>query len=325
MPKFRAISFISHPDYLQHDTGGGEHPEVAERVVAIGNRLRHSPLAPHLQEVLPRKAERQWIQTCHSEAYLMRFEEATLSGRGYLCHPDNTICYESYEIALLAAGGGLTGIDQLESGAAELAFCCVRPPGHHAEESVALGFCFFNNAAIAARYWQQAYVRQRVLIVDWDAHHGNGIQAAFESDPTVLYVSIHEHPTYSFPGTGYAEEIGSGPGKGTIVNIPLLPGAGDEQVLHALATKVGPAVAQFKPEAIIVAAGFDGHRLDDMSGLAYSTELYEQLGRLMGEWGRIYGQGRVLTILEGGYHLDSLSGSVEAYLTGLAAEPVGSG
>lgn len=318
MSKSLNITFVSHPEYLQHDTGGGEHPEVAARVSAIGDCLRQSRLAPHLHEVLSRKAERQWLLTCHSEAYLLRFEEATLSGRAYLGHPDNTICYDSYEVALLAAGGGLTGIDRLESGASELAFCCVRPPGHHAEESVALGFCFFNNVAIAARYWQRFHQRQRILIIDWDAHHGNGIQAAFETDPTVFYVSIHEHPTYSFPGTGYAEERGTGPGLGTTLNIPLLPGAGDEQILAALAAKVGPAVAQFQPEAIIVAAGFDGHRLDDMSGLAYSTALYGQLGVLMREWARAYGQGRVLTVLEGGYNLAVLPASVESYLLGLA-------
>lgn len=184
---------------------------------------------------------------------------------------------------------------------------------------MAFGFCFFNNCAVAARYWQQRYNRRRILILDIDAHHGNGIQAAFEEDPEVLYVSIHEHPSFSFPGTGFAEENGSGAGKGMVLNIPLLPGAGDNEVLDAITEKVGPAIVAFEPEAILVAAGFDGHRQDDMSGLNYSTDLFLQLGLSIGKWAEQFSCGKVLSILEGGYHLDSLAESVEAYLTGLTS------
>jgi acetoin utilization deacetylase AcuC-like enzyme len=180
-----------------------------------------------------------------------------------------------------------------------------------------MGFCFFNNAAIAARYWQQAYDRKRILILDWDAHHGNGIQAAFEDDPAVFYVSIHEHPTFSFPGTGWAEETGSGQGAGATLNVPLPPGAGDAMLLTALAETVEPAVVRFQPDAMIAAAGFDGHHGDDMSRLAYSTQLYGQLGKIMAGWADRFCQGRLLSVLEGGYHCECLADSVEAYLVGL--------
>ena len=193
----------------------------------------------------------------------------------------------------------------------------MRPPGHHAERSRALGFCFLNNAVIAARHWQKAHGRRRVLVFDFDAHHGNGIQHAFEADPDVLYVSLHEHPTFSFPGTGYAEETGTGPGEGATLNIPLLPGARDAAALEALEERVDPAVRAFRPEAIVVAAGFDGHLLDDMSGLGYSTDLFRRLGRAVSLWAADLAGGRALTLLEGGYHIGSLCDGVEQYLFGL--------
>jgi acetoin utilization deacetylase AcuC-like enzyme len=182
-----------------------------------------------------------------------------------------------------------------------------------------MGFCFLNNVAIAANYWRQVYGRQKILIIDWDAHHGNGIQAAFVEDHDVLYISIHEHPTFSFPGTGYAEDTGTGAGKGATLNIPLLPGAGDKACITALDKKVEPVVEAFQPQAMIVAAGFDGHALDDMSGLTYSTDLFGRLGEYMAAWAQTYCRSKVLTILEGGYHLQALAASVEKYLAGLAS------
>jgi acetoin utilization deacetylase AcuC-like enzyme len=319
MSQFKPITFITHPRYLDHDTGGGLHPEIPERLIAIDKRLQAGPLLPILTQSLPRTAERQWLLTCHSQSYLFRFEEQALSGRSYLDHSDNQMCYDTYEISLLAAGAGLTGIDLLESGATDLVFCSIRPPGHHAERGLAMGFCFLNNVAIAANYWRQVYGRQKILIIDWDAHHGNGIQAAFVEDHDVLYISIHEHPTFSFPGTGYAEDTGTGAGKGATLNIPLLPGAGDKACITALDKKVEPVVEAFQPQAMIVAAGFDGHALDDMSGLTYSTDLFGRLGEYMAAWAQTYCRSKVLTILEGGYHLQALAASVEKYLAGLAS------
>ena len=310
------LVLIDHPCYREHDTGGGLHPEVPGRVTAIRQRLAKSPLAALMTVYEPRPIHRADLLAVHDDSYLFRLEEACLAGQTSIDHTDNQICYESFDVALLSAAAGVTGIDLLENGKAKEVFCSVRPPGHHAERASALGFCFLNNVAIATRYWQRAYQHRRIFIIDWDAHHGNGIQSTFESDPDVCYASIHEHPTFSFPGTGYADERGLGPGVGTTLNVPLSPGADDRMVLEALTNRVRPLFDAFQPEALIVAAGFDAHRDDDMSGLAYSTALYEQLGIMMRRWGQRC-QGRVLSILEGGYHLESLPASVEAYLTGL--------
>ena len=184
-----------------------------------------------------------------------------------------------------------------------------------------MGFCFLNNAAIAVRYWQEVYARRRILVFDFDAHHGNGIQRAFEDEGDVLYVSIHEHPTFSFPGTGYAAERGLGEGEGATLNVPLTPGASDGEVRALLDNLVSPAVERFGPEALVVSAGFDGHAEDDMSGLDYSTELFGVFGETVERWARTLCGGRVVSILEGGYHLEALPAGVEAYLEGLGAGP----
>lgn len=301
---------------LEHATWG-VHPETRERVTAVCGRLRAGEFGPALIEHHPRTAGWETLLTAHDAEYLLRFEEAALSGREWFDHRDNQIGEASYQAALLAAGAGPTAIDLIEAGSAPAIFCAVRPPGHHAERSHALGFCFLNNAVIAARHWQKAHRRRRVLVFDFDAHHGNGIQHAFESDPDVLYVSLHEHPTFSFPGTGYAEETGTGPGEGATLNIPLLPGARDAAVLEALEDRIDPAVRAFRPEAIVVAAGFDGHLLDDMSGLGYSTHLFRRLGRAVSIWATDLTGGRVVTLLEGGYHLGALCDGVEQYISGL--------
>jgi len=312
------LNLITHPRYLRHDTGGGEHPEVPARLEVISRELARREDLFHLVTREPQAAARPWLLKIHSEDYLLRFEEAALAGRSYLGHHDNQLGYETYEIALLAAGGGLAGIDLVEQAdSPATVFCSVRPPGHHAEKALALGFCFLNNVAVAARYWQEKHQRRRVAILDFDAHHGNGIQDAFEEDPEVFYISLHEHPTFSFPGTGHAEERGTGVGKGATLNIPLLPGQGDVEVKAAFADQIIPALARFRPEALLVAAGFDGHRLDDMAGLAYSTELYGWLGAQLAGLANHHCDGRLVSILEGGYNLDVLGESVVRYCAGL--------
>lgn len=314
---FQPLTIITDPLYLQHDTGGNDHPESPARLRAIEKQLRAGQLASAITTVTPRPAARDWLTAIHAEAYLFRFEETVLAGRSHIDHPDNQIGPDTYQAAVLAAGAAPAAIDLLEANATAHAFCCVRPPGHHAERAMALGFCFLNNVAVAARYWQTAHGRRKIMIIDWDAHHGNGIQAAFEEDPEVFYLSIHEHPTWSFPGTGWSEETGLGAGKGATLNIPLPPGSSDAAVEKAVREKIEPALASFRPEAILIAAGFDGHVQDDMSGLTYSTELYRYLGCCAARWAHRHCPGRLLSLLEGGYHLESLAASVEAYLTGL--------
>ncbi|MBM9536500.1 histone deacetylase family protein [Desulfobulbus alkaliphilus] len=316
MDHLPAITLITDPAFSRHDTGGGEHPEVAERVQVITDRLDQSPLAGTLNRLPSRAALRSQLLSFHTEAWLFRFEEAVLSGRTYIDHPDNQVCYDSYEIATLAAGAGLVGIDAVEQRSSNAVFSLTRPPGHHAEPNMPFGFCFFNNCVIAARYWQRQYGRQRVCVFDFDAHHGNGIQTAFEEDPSTAYISIHEHPSFSYPGTGWAEEHGIGAGKGTILNLPLPPGAGEREVLRLL-PKIRIFLEKFQPDALVIAAGFDAHREDDMSGLAFSVDLYRKLGTFIMDLARNHTQGRVMSILEGGYHLDKLGLCVEAYLIGI--------
>jgi acetoin utilization deacetylase AcuC-like enzyme len=313
----KTLVHINHPRYLQHETGGEDHPEIPTRLEEITRQLQRLARTQQIVSLEPGAAERSRVLEIHSNDYLLRFEEAALAGFSYLGHPDNCLGYHTYEIALLAAGAGLAGVDLAEKEPGATIFCSVRPPGHHAEKALALGFCFLNNVAIAARYWQEKYQRRRIAIIDFDAHHGNGIQAVFEESPDVFYLSIHEHPTFSFPGTGYAEESGSGPGLGTTLNIPLLPGAQDSEVRQAFSSQIEPALTAFQPEALLVAAGFDGHRLDDMSGLAYSSELFRFFGQRIAALGRRHCQGRVVSILEGGYHLPSLGESFREYCSGL--------
>ncbi len=311
------ITIVTDPELMDHDTGGGDHPEVSKRLLAIDERLRGGLLASQLSFVQPKQVDRELLLTFHTEAWLLRFEEEVLSGKSYVGHPDNQVCYDTFRVALLSAGGGIAGVDLIEKDRQEIVFCSVRPPGHHAEPGMPYGFCFINNCVVAARYWQQRYARKRICILDFDAHHGNGIQSAFENEADTLYISIHEHPSFSFPGTGLEEDDGSGPGTGTICNITLQPGATDQQVLKQFDTTVSEKFAAFRPEAMIIAAGFDGHSEDDMSDLQYTTGLFGLLGQRLGEWGKEYCEGRLLSILEGGYHLPSLGESVEAYLIGL--------
>jgi acetoin utilization deacetylase AcuC-like enzyme len=310
------ITIIYTPCFLEHDTGGGDHPELPERITSILDVLENGAMGPTLHKVAPKPVSRAMLLAFHEESWLFRFEEAVLSGKTYIDHQDNQVGFESYNAALFSAGAPVCAIDLLESGDRTPKFCLVRPPGHHAEPNRPFGFCFFNNCAIAARHWQQQYGRRRICIIDFDAHHGNGIQTCCEMDPELLYISIHEHPSFSYPGTGYEEERGLGKGKGSIINLPLMPGAGDAQ-LEELLPQVEQAIAGFAPDALIVAAGFDGHQQDDMSGLNYSTGLFERLGQWLSHTAATHCHHRMISVLEGGYNLDVLAQSVEAYLKGL--------
>lgn len=311
------ITIVTDSSLVEHDTGGNEHPEVPERLKAISRQLESGILSSYITTFQPKPASRDQLLSFHTEAWLFRFEEEVLTGHTYIDHPDNQVGYESFNTAMLSAGTGITGIDLLEQGFAQTVFCLTRPPGHHAEPNMPFGFCFFNNCVIAARYWQQLG-RTRICVLDFDAHHGNGIQTAFEEDTNTLYISVHEHPSFSYPGTGWAEEHGCVPSVQTVLNLPLQPGAGDEHVLELFHGRIEEILQEFKPQAILVAAGFDAHCRDDMSGLMYTTGLYQEMGRCIKKWEQRFCPGRLLSILEGGYELTSLAKSVEAYLTGLA-------
>lgn len=317
------LIIVDDQRYLQHDTGGSGHPEIPARLQAIRLALKGSEFSSSLFFASPQSAPREYLALAHSESWLFRFEESVLGGQSYIDHSDNQVCYDSYDIACLAAGAGITGVDLLEGQEAQQVLCLVRPPGHHAEYAIPFGFCFLNNCVVAAKYWQCNYPKKRILIFDFDAHHGNGIQAALEEEADSFYISIHEHPSFSYPGTGYGDEHGLGEGKGTILNLPLNPGSSDAQVIELLERVIPSKLEQWQPDAIIVAAGFDGHRQDEMSGLHYSTELYSILGSEIRAWANRFSEGKVLSILEGGYELSVLGDSVEAYVRGILGKKLG--
>lgn len=297
--------FLYDSRYLLHETGP-YHPEVPERLQAIHQGIEQAGLLPKLIPIKAVAADLKWIQTVHDKAYIDRFCDACVSNRKTFDSPDNQMCHMTYEIALLAVGGILEAARMLMDGEIDNAFCAVRPPGHHAERSEAMGFCYFNNVAIAARYLQRQWQIQKVGIIDFDVHHGNGTQHLFEDDPTVFYYSIHEHPSFAYPGTGRAFEKGTGCGVGFTCNNPVLPGQGDDEYLKLFMEELDPAFAQFKPEFLLVSAGFDGHVDDDMSGVSLTTEGYSLMMRQIMAMAQRHAGGRLISVLEGGYCLKRL-------------------
>jgi acetoin utilization deacetylase AcuC-like enzyme len=301
----KKTGFLYDERYLRHDTGPN-HPESPERLKAIYQGIKDADLLPKLTLIQARRAELKWIETIHSKNYIKRFEAACHSGNSTFDYPDNQICAETFETALLAVGGILDAVRLVMTGKLDNVFCAVRPPGHHAEYDTALGFCYFNNVAIAARYLQIEWCIERVGIVDFDVHHGNGTQHIFEEDPTVFYYSIHQHPTFAFPGTGRVFETGNGEGIGTTRNYPVLPGQGDEEYQSLVERDLVPVLSAFSPEVILVSAGFDAHVDDDMSDIHLSTQGYSRLMQRIVALAALYSDGRLISVLEGGYCIERL-------------------
>jgi len=301
----KRTGYLHDNRYLLHDTGP-YHPETADRLTAVYNGIKDAGLLDHLTLLSAVRAEFKWIETVHDPNYIHRFEEVCLSGNRTFDYPDNQMCVDTFETAYLAVGGVLDAVRRIMEGALDNAFCAVRPPGHHAERNQAMGFCYFNNVAIAARYLQKEYGIKRVGIIDFDVHHGNGTQHIFENDPTVFYYSIHQHPSFAFPGTGREFEEGEQEGVGFTKNSLLLPGQGDEVYKALLESDLLPAFDRFKPEFILVSSGFDGHQNDDMSEVNLTTPTYtwtmETIIKLVNQ----YADGRLVSVLEGGYCLASL-------------------
>ena len=307
---------VYHPAYLDHDMGGG-HPESPNRLRAIMQQLEQSGTADRLTRIEPRKAEDEWITQIHTAAYLeMLKAEAPATGRVSL-DADTAMSPGSLTAAYLAAGGALAAVDAILSKKVDHVFCAVRPPGHHAEAGHAMGFCLFNNVAIAARYAQKRYGLSRILIVDWDVHHGNGTQHSFEEDPSVLFFSTHQFPHY--PGTGRATERGRGAGEGFTINVPMEAGEGDEEYRAVFQKTLVPAADAFKPEFVIISAGFDAHQDDPLAGMGLTEEGYEDLTGIVAGIAKRHANGRILSSLEGGYHLTSLASSVDRHIQALLA------
>jgi len=310
---FAAMTGIVYDDiYLRHDTG--EHPESAERLRVITAHLKKAGLWDSLKRIAPRCATEDEIKLVHA-ADLVRRVESVAKGGGGNMDADTVVSEASYEVALWAAGGALNAVDAVMAGHASNALCLLRPPGHHATPVRAMGFCLFNNVAIAARYVQRKHGVKRVLIVDWDVHHGNGTQDTFYRDGSVMYFSTHRYPFY--PGTGRRDEIGEGPGQGLIVNVPLPFNTRPETLIQefedVMKTKAGP----FKPEFVIISAGFDAYRRDPIGGLNLEPEHFRTLTDLLKGVADASAKGRIVSCLEGGYSLTGLPLCVEQHVRAL--------
>jgi acetoin utilization deacetylase AcuC-like enzyme len=302
---------IYDPRYLDHDMGAG-HPESPQRLRAIMQRLEQSGVAAALARIEPRKAEDEWVTLVHQPKYVAFLnQQAPAQGRLSL-DADTSMSPGSLAAAYLAAGAALAGVDAIMAGRAQHVFCAVRPPGHHAEADRAMGFCFFNNVAIAARYAQKRYGLRRVLIVDWDVHHGNGTQHSFDEDPSVLFFTTHQYPHY--PGTGRATERGTGAGEGFTINVPMEAGEGDDEYRTVFQKVLVPAADAFKPELVIISAGFDAHRDDPLASMGLTETGYADLTAIVSGIAVRHCGGRLLSSLEGGYNLKALSMSVERHI-----------
>lgn len=303
------VGIVYDPIYLEHDTG--EHVERAERLRAIIELLKQESLMEKLILLPPRPATVEELKLVHAPEHINQVESMAKLGGGWL-DMDTVMSSRSYEVALYAAGGLLTAVDEVLKREVDSAFALVRPPGHHATYWQAMGFCLFNNIAIAAKYALTRYNLNRILIADFDVHHGNGTQDAFYTSPHVLYFSTHQFPHY--PGTGNLNEIGDKEGTGNIINVPLPPGCGDEEYAQVFMDILLPAATKFEPELILVSAGYDGHWKDTLASMQLSTTGFARLTRILKRLASELCQGKIVFTLEGGYHLQALATSVRATL-----------
>jgi len=308
---------VIDPRYLEHDTGPG-HPERPERIQVLLPLLE--PAAAGVVTVTPRLASGDELALVHDGAYVDEVA-ATQALPGFAFDADTPTSVRSYETACLAAGGLLALLDAVMAGTVRNGFACVRPPGHHAERARAMGFCLFNNVAVGAAYLRWRYGLTRILVVDWDLHHGNGTQHMFEHDPGVLYVSTHQYPYY--PGTGAIEEVGRGDGEGFTVNLPFPAGFGDAEYIEAFATVVDPIAREYAPEFVLISAGFDAHVRDPLGGMRMTEVGFRALARLLLRLARDHAGGRCAAILEGGYDLTAIRNGVRDVLAELQGPDAG--
>lgn len=313
----RQTGFVYHPDYLNHDTGPN-HPERPERLRASLAALQESDSFAALCPIEPTPATVAQLCYAHDPTYPEHIRQ--------YCEWESPLTYDtpvvkaSFDIAKLAAGGVLRVADAVVTGAVKNGFAMVRPPGHHASQNRSMGFCLFNNIAIAARYLQCEHGIGKVAIVDWDVHHGNGTQDIFYEDETVFFFSIHQSPLY--PGTGSRYERGGGKARGTTLNVPMPAGSGDTEYVNVFTDILVPALQDFSPEAVLISAGFDAHYLDPLAGTELTAAGFSTLTALILEFAEEPAEGRVISALEGGYSLEGLSESVVTHVECLAARKV---
>lgn len=309
------LAVIYDSIYLEHNTV--PHVEVAARLAHVVKTLETNNYFGQAPLVKPRRATESEVLRVHLPEYMERVRNFCRQGQRRL-DPDTVVCPVSYEVAMWAAGGALTALEVVLDGRYKRAFALVRPPGHHALPERSLGFCIFNNLAVAARHALEVYGLERILVVDWDYHHGNGTEAAFYDDPRVLFFSIHS--AFGFPGTGHPDEIGQGPGTSFNINIPLPEGAGDKECEQAFQEVLVPVADYYRPELILVSAGQDGHRQDPIAGFNLTSAGFGRLATIVKEIATTHCGGRIVATLEGGYHLDGLAHSVMAILDAWAHE-----
>lgn len=298
--------------YLNHKTGN--HPESPERLAAIYEYLKDKEIFKKLKKIKPYPSPVKVVEYIHNINYIKSVKHLSEMGGGML-DMDTVLSRETYDIALLAVGGVLAAIDAVMDRVVKNAFCLIRPPGHHALPDRGMGFCIFNNIAIGARYLQKEYNIERVAIIDWDVHHGNGTQDAFYRDPSVFYFSLHQFPHY--PGTGDIKEDGLNEGKGYTMNAPLRPGAEFATYKEILENHFLPAIVKFSADFILISSGFDAHRDDPLSSVNLQTEDYHHITKLVVSCAEETCKGRIVSVLEGGYNLNALRLSVCEHLRGL--------
>jgi acetoin utilization deacetylase AcuC-like enzyme len=310
---------IFSPDVKRHDPGGG-HPESPARIDAVSRALESPALSNRIEVIPPRPAEKEHVLLVHWERLYDEVMETRGRERTYL-DSDTVASNDTAEAAHLAVGTVLTGIERVVEGRLKNAFAVSRPPGHHAKPDKAMGFCFFNNVAVGAMYALTRFQFQRVLVIDFDVHHGNGTQKAFYTSPEVLYISTHQHPHY--PGTGSLTETGKDDGEGFTLNVPMPAGMGDREYLQIFRDVIVPVGIEYRPELILVSAGFDAHRNDPLGGMELTAFGYAAMTREILRLAETTCQGRTIFALEGGYHLSSLEESVASLLAVLCGEDAG--
>jgi len=305
------FAILLDPVYEKHETGS--HPERPARLQAIRDGLATFP-GLKTTPLLPQIADIATIARVHDEAYIRSTQQRIADGAQRL-DMDTAVCSASFDVALKAVGGSIAGVDQIMAGTLKQAFFAIRPPGHHAERGQAMGFCLFNNVAIAAAHLVHKHKLDRVAIFDFDVHHGNGTMHSFYEDPAVFYSSIHQWPLY--PGTGREDETGAGRGLGTTLNFPRPAGSGDDEYEEAVRL-FSKAMDKYKPQFLLVSAGFDGHWSDPLAGHQVTERGYVRVANLLADIAATYANGRMAMFLEGGYDLAALKNCVAAVVKTLA-------
>ena len=311
-----SVGLIYHPIYMEHDTG--LHCETAQRLITVTGYLKNTGTLEKLISLKPQAATVEQIARVHTPSYISGVESFVKRGGGYL-DGDTVASPASYEAAIYAAGGSISAVDAVMSGDVTYAFALVRPPGHHAVRDAAMGFCIFNNVAIAARDAIAKHNLERVLIVDFDVHHGNGTQDAFYSESSVLYFSTHQYPFY--PGSGGVDEIGSGEGEGYTVNVPMPGGCGDAEYMCAFEEVLVPVAKRYKPQLILVSAGYDAHWADSIASMQVTTTGYARMAAILKDLADELCGSKLVFALEGGYNVEALAESVDATINVLLGSP----